>query len=222
MFKCNKCNQDFKSNSGLVAHLKKRVSCDTPDKKCINPNCNNKAKYPNKFCSQKCAGIVNSPGRKHSEETRKKISITQGGTGVLINYKKQCLNCGKSIPKKFCNNTCKSEYILNNLIKDWLDGKINGNSKGGHASYVKKYLLKKYNNKCSKCGWGEINIFSKSIPLEVEHMDGNPYNNNPNNVDLLCPNCHSLTKTYRGGNKGNGRREYLKKYYIKDSHGNII
>ena len=26
--------------------------------------------------------------------------------------------------------------------------------------HIKTYLLKKYNNKCSKCGWGEKNIYT--------------------------------------------------------------
>ena len=39
------------------------------------------------------------------------------------------------------------------------------------------------------------------IPLELEHIDGNPHNHNLNNLTLLCPNCHALTPTYRGKNK---------------------
>lgn len=44
------------------------------------------------------------------------------------------------------------------------------------------------------------------MPLEVEHIDGDSTNNKEYNLTLLCPNCHSLTKTYRGLNKGNGTR----------------
>ena len=93
---------------------------------------------------------------------------------------------------------------------DWFAGKINGNSDGPWTQVrdrVRNYLFKKYNNKCSRCGWGEVNPFTNKIPLEVEHIDGNPYNSSPDNVTLLCPNCHSLTKTYRGANRGNGRKK---------------
>ena len=31
--------------------------------------------------------------------------------------------------------------------------------------------------------------------------------NKEENLTLLCPNCHSLTPTYRGANKGNGKRD---------------
>lgn len=36
------------------------------------------------------------------------------------------------------------------------------------------------------------------LPLEVDHMDGDWRNNLPENLRLLCPNCHSATDTYRG------------------------
>lgn len=41
--------------------------------------------------------------------------------------------------------------------------------------------------------------------MELEHIDGNSENNDLSNLTLLCPNCHSLTSTYKGRNIGNGR-----------------
>lgn len=79
------------------------------------------------------------------------------------------------------------------------------------SRHIKRYLFEKYNYKCSKCGWGEMNPYSKLIPLEIEHIDGNYQNNKEENLTLLCPNCHSLTATYKGANKGNGRKS-RKKY----------
>lgn len=76
----------------------------------------------------------------------------------------------------------------------------------GISANLKKYLFNKYNNQCSLCGWGEINPTSNTLPLEVEHIDGNFENNSETNLTLLCPNCHSLTPTYKGANKGNGRK----------------
>jgi Zn finger protein HypA/HybF involved in hydrogenase expression len=73
-------------------------------------------------------------------------------------------------------------------------------------------LFKKYDNKCSKCGWGEMNEFTNKIPLEVEHIDGNSENNKEDNLTLLCPNCYSMTKTYKGANRGNGRHNRMIRY----------
>lgn len=124
-----------------------------------------------------------------------------------------CLNCGISLNrnKKFCSNSCQKDYEYKNYIKNWKAGKETG-IRGSYQTsmYIKTYLLKKYNNKCSKCGWGMMNPYTKKIPLEIEHIDGNYLNNNEENLLILCPNCHSLTSTYKGANK-NGRKS-RKKY----------
>jgi len=123
---------------------------------------------------------------------------------------KKCLNCEKEIKpsNKYCSVKCQQEYQQKIWEEKWLAGEVDGNKDTvwtQPSCRVRTYLLKKYNNKCSKCGWGEINPFTGTIPLEIEHIDGNPYNTTPENVTLLCPNCHSLTETYRGANRGNGR-----------------
>ena len=66
-------------------------------------------------------------------------------------------------------------------------------------------MIEKTNGKCSKCGWGEVNPYTKRTPLEINHIDGNSKNNIEINLEILCPNCHSLTDSYKGANKGNGR-----------------
>ena len=124
-----------------------------------------------------------------------------------------CLCCGKELSKtakKYCSVKCQKEYEQQIWEEKWLSDQVDGNCDSNWTQIrdrVRTYLFKKYGNKCSKCGWGEINPFTNTIPLEVEHIDGNPYNSSPENLTLLCPNCHSLTKSYRGANKGNGRRK---------------
>ncbi len=46
----------------------------------------------------------------------------------------------------------------------------------------------------------------RPIPLEVDHIDGDWRNNRVENLRLLCPNCHSVTDTYRGRGKGRASR----------------
>lgn len=43
--------------------------------------------------------------------------------------------------------------------------------------------------KCECCGLTEWN--GKPIPLELHHKDGNHYNNDLSNLEILCPNCHA-------------------------------
>lgn len=92
----------------------------------------------------------------------------------------------------------------------WLNGEMDGNKNTNWTQIscrVKTYLFKKYNNSCAVCGWSKVNPYTGTIPLEVEHIDGDANNTTPENVTLLCPNCHSLTKTYRGANRGHGRNK---------------
>ena len=63
----------------------------------------------------------------------------------------------------------------------------------------RKRIILEQENKCIKCGLSEW--LNKSIPLEIDHIDGNNKNNKRNNLEGLCPNCHSLTNTWRGRGK---------------------
>ena len=68
------------------------------------------------------------------------------------------------------------------------------------SNKVRIKLLKEGYKKhqCEICGltqWME-----QPIPLELHHRDGNRYNNTIENFQLLCPNCHAQTESYRGKN----------------------
>lgn len=94
-------------------------------------------------------------------------------------------------------------------IARWKCGAETGNRCSGRnlqvSSHVRRYLGEKLGEKCSKCGWCELNPVTDRVPVNVEHIDGNPYNTVESNLTLLCPNCHSLTPTYGNLNRGRGR-----------------
>jgi hypothetical protein len=118
-----------------------------------------------------------------------------------------CANdCGGRLrPKyrKYCSNACRKaahrKVVLNAFYAGTLEARPFFNK------IVRAHLLEKFGNCCQRCGWCERNLASGNIPVEIEHIDGDWRNVAPENVTLLCPNCHSLTKTFRGLNRGNGR-----------------
>jgi hypothetical protein len=65
---------------------------------------------------------------------------------------------------------------------------------------TRKYLKKKCDNRDGHLGFkctfpvSYSRVAGKSV-LEVDHVDGNPRNNDPSNLQTYCPNCHKV-KTY--------------------------
>lgn len=125
--------------------------------------------------------------------------------------RKRCLFCGKETPRagyKYCSNACQVEYQYQSYIKKWKAGEVSGLVSLGIVShYVKRYLRRKFGNKCCLCGWAKINSKTGQVPLIADHIDGNWRNNIESNLRLICPNCDALSPTYAGLNKGNGRKD---------------
>jgi len=77
------------------------------------------------------------------------------------------------------------------------------------GTYFQSYKLKKRLFKagvrykwCEECGW-EKRTVDGYLPLELDHINGDKYDNRLENLRILCPNCHSLKPTHRGRNKLN-------------------
>jgi hypothetical protein len=62
--------------------------------------------------------------------------------------------------------------------------------------------------KCEMCGWAQITSDGR-IPVELDHINGDHYDNRIENLRILCPNCHSLQSTHRGRNKKVGHARML-------------
>jgi hypothetical protein len=84
---------------------------------------------------------------------------------------------------------------------------------GKHPQYQSNKLRQRLflegfkEKKCERCGISEW--LGKPLSLELDHKDGNCYNHNLQNLQILCPNCHSQTDTFRGKNKsGSGGKVY--------------
>ena len=166
-----------------------------------------------------CSGSnIRKVAKKLGIELKPKRKINESETFNKGKHKKIiCLYCGCEFVKgrntsgKFCSNKCQQEYQYESYIKSWKNGEVDGLSgEYGISKYIKRYLFRKHNCSCQICGWNEVNKFTGNIPLEVHHIDGDYTNNNEDNLQLLWPNCHSLTEAFK--NHNNKGRKKRKKY----------
>ncbi len=90
---------------------------------------------------------------------------------------------GKKLPKR---NPIETYLVEDRLVQ---------------SNNLKKRLIDEglKEHKCENCGITEWN--GQPTPIELDHIDGNRYNNTLQNLRILCPNCHAQTETYRGKNK---------------------
>jgi RNA polymerase subunit RPABC4/transcription elongation factor Spt4 len=149
--------------------------------KCKNLKCNNLANPSlgtGKYCSRSCAN-----SRSRPPEIREKIRrgvLKTGAKRPPLN--EQSLEKWKASIKKHWEEQYKSTPF----------GELGNDLK-------RRRVIEEQNECCANCGISEW----KSLPItfELDHKDGNNYNNNRDNLWALCPNCHSLTETWRGRNK---------------------
>ena len=138
-----------------------------------------------RFCSRACANT-----RNHSEETKEKVSDSlkrkklspwnKGLTSTDYRIAKGIERRNISFNKKLECLSFKLWQELSIKQKRWI-------------------LIESQDGKCLYCG--HYQWLNKPLKLELHHIDGNNTNQNVNNLEMLCPNCHSLTETFRGANK---------------------
>lgn len=189
-----KLKQFIKDSNIDTSHIKvmsSRIEYEKNPKRC--KYCNEIIPYEkrqNDFCDRSCAASYNNLG------------IVRNGTSLPEHS--YCLNCGKEITRgnKYCDNTCRAEYERKEYIRRWKAGEESGTIADDNiATAVKYYLREKYDNSCQKCGWHEVNPYTGLVPLQIHHIDGDCKNNKEENLQLLCPNCHSLTENFGSRNK---------------------
>lgn len=139
------------------------------------------------FCNTKCAAQFNHIDRQ------------------CVRYRPlhKCDNtkCNVQTRAPFCSTECSGFYRQRKKFADLLRGKGTAMHISAVATAFKRYLIYKRGPKCFKCGWSQINPFTNRVPIEINHIDGNCANNNLKNLELVCPNCHSLTQHHKGANK---------------------
>lgn len=136
---------------------------------------------------------------------------------------KYCKRCNKELTTEqrhniYCSQECANLARSELKIQNWLNGEYDGMVGDNQLSHtIRNFLLKEADYRCEKCGWNEINPVTQKCPLEIHHKDGNYKNNDKSNLEVLCPNCHSLTENFKALNKeGRENRTVNRKNYCLD------
>jgi len=105
-----------------------------------------------------------------------------------------------SLPHKvglYCGLPCFNEARMKKTFTKLISGQLTD------RGMMRGALIRKFGSVCADCGLSEWR--GEQIPLELHHKDGDAGNNEYSNLTLLCPNCHGITDTWKGKNRGNGR-----------------
>lgn len=120
-----------------------------------------------------------------------------------------CLRCGSTERRPRCDGPYCSWDCFNEdryertgtfarWFAAWQAGENSGTREDGSPDWrVRQALVLLRGQRCEECGWAEVNPVSGRVPLHVDHVDGDRTKNRPEDVRLLCPNCHALTPNYQ-------------------------
>lgn len=147
-------------------------------------------KRRNKFCSKSCAASHNNKGK-----VRVKTVNPVG-----------CAHCGavkETRANKYCD-ACIAEGVYNKPQS--LEELVSPEG-------VRAWLLRTREHRCEDCGLSEWK--DMPITLEVHHVDGDSDHNTEENLQLLCPNCHSYTDNFKAGARVTGEKGRFSKRRVK-------
>lgn len=130
-----------------------------------------------------------------------------------LKCQKVCLACSRPInrnSRKYCSTKCAFLHQWEETKKELIRSGVDESS----ANKVgKRYLIDLHGNSCQICKLSEW--MGELMPLVLDHINGNPFDNSLSNLRVICHNCNAQTPTFTGRNKGNGRFSRAKRYKIE-------
>ena len=163
--------------------------------KCENCNEEHAGLYGSgRFCSIKCARSF-STKFKRNEINAKVSSILKGKKTKSSGAFKKGNDARRFIfDEDARNKALKKRIELRKIEQECLPFEEKADSER------RKIILHEQNNKCNRCELFKWQGYI--IVLELHHKDANSKNNTRENLEFLCPNCHSLTDKFRNRKKG--------------------
>ena len=157
----------------------------------ICPKCQQEHEKTGMFCSRSCAN-----SRKWTEEDKE--NKRNAAKDYLNNLPEEEL---EKVKKRLSENAVK----MNNNRLTKIDYILNTNFELLAWQSKRIRVILEQDCKCLMCGISEW--MGVIISLEVDHIDGDNKNNCRENLRGLCPNCHSLTDTWRGKKSSKSKRQ---------------
>ena len=185
MYKCDICGKEFENSWSIAGHKSSRHSA--AHKKSVSQSKTKERIIVKKHCG-KCG--------KEFEVVRTKNK--DGYVNVPKRERKFCsFACSNS---KENSGPAKSPEKLKKLeekrfhLKQLKEGNWNYISSNFGKSKIRAKVLEEQKNKCIRCGISEW--LGEELTLQLHHKDGDSKNNNRENLECLCPNCHTQTNTW--------------------------
>jgi hypothetical protein len=218
---CQNCNNEFESKvvvDGKERNLQRRKYC---------LNCSPFGDFSNKIFPNKRTSIIWTTPLDEF-----KIIINESRTITECLQKFGLVNKGRN-NKTFLTRVEKENISIEHIRKQSArvaqEGKriplenylVEGREING--SRIKKKLVEVglLKDECAVCG--QLPVWNgKPLSLELDHINGNRFDNRIENLRIICPHCHSQTDTFRGrANKGKKFYQEVKKYECQDCGSEI-
>lgn len=129
--------------------------------------------------------ILNIPVKGNNTKTLRGILDKNNIDYSHFTGRARCYNTNYKTVEEYLNNT---KRIKNSSLKEKL---------------IKTGLKE---NKCEICGITEWQ--GKALTIQLHHINGNHLDNRIENLQMLCPNCHSQTESYGGLANKNPQKKY--------------
>ena len=101
---------------------------------------------------------------------------------------------GVGIKKKVPSTRYSTEDILSGKYPQYQSGKLK-------QRLIDEGYKQRYCERCKIKQW-----MGKPIVLELHHKNGNTHDHRLENLEILCPNCHSQTDNWKFKNKSASRK----------------
>ena len=200
MYKCKHCGQEFETKYQLSGHS---TRCEK------NPRYQHNCKVCNENLSR-----YNS---KHTNRYQTLSLIDEITLRKVVNesqsYSEVLTKLGYTERGGEIYRILKDRLSKFNIDTSFFKGKAHGKTHNRkydlsevfiqHSLYRGKLIYLMVNNnikpyKCECCGISEW--MNKHITLQVHHINGDHFDNRLENLQILCPNCHSQTNNFGGAN----------------------